>query len=272
MRLGLALPNEQAEHPFAARTLFEAARRIEAAGFESIWTFDAMGRGFLVPDPLTALAVAASATERVMLGTGVLQVPLRNPVELARRVLTTHLVCGDRLRLGVGSGSTPADFAAVGVDFDARFRALDRSLGVMRALWRGEKVGEADLGPIWPAVLGGPKVMIGAWAGSTWIKRAAQEFDGWVALGARSNWGLLAKGIARFRELGGRHAVVTNVPVRLGDAESSPDGPDDPAILRCSRSVAVERLRRFADLGFDDVVLVARRHDAEALTELRSLL
>jgi alkanesulfonate monooxygenase SsuD/methylene tetrahydromethanopterin reductase-like flavin-dependent oxidoreductase (luciferase family) len=168
--------------------------------------------------------------------------------------------------------STLADFAAVGVDFAARFRALDRSLGIMRALWRGEKVGEADLGPIWPAVLGGPPVMIGAWAGSTWIKRAAQEFDGWVASGARSNWGLLAKGIARFRELGGRHAVVTNVPVRLGDAESSPDGPDDPAILRCPRSVAIERLRRFRDLGFDDVVLVARRHDAEALAELRSLV
>ncbi|TMA84288.1 MAG: LLM class flavin-dependent oxidoreductase, partial [Deltaproteobacteria bacterium] len=84
----------------------------------------------MLADPLTALAVAATVTRRIELGTGVLQVPLRNPVELAQRVLTTHLVSGKRLRLGVGAGSTAADFAALGLDFTARFSRLSASLGI----------------------------------------------------------------------------------------------------------------------------------------------
>jgi len=272
MRLGVALPSGEADgQPLRAESLAEAARRIEAAGFESAWVFDAIGRGFLIPDPLEALAVAATATRSIELGTGVLQVPLRHPVELARRVLTAHLVSGGRLRLGVGAGSTAADFAAVGVDFASRFRDLDRSLAVMRSLWAGQRVGEAALGSIWPAALGGPPVLIGSWAGSSWIERAAREFDGWVASGARSNWGLLASGIARFRGFGGTRAVLTNVPVRLTDGEASPDGPGDPCDLRCPRDVAVARLHRLRDLGFDDVVLVAQRHDADSLRELRAL-
>lgn len=98
MRLGIALPAEEAGgRPLRAESLADAARRIEAAGFQSAWAFDAIGRGFLLPDPLTALAVAATATRDIELGTGVLQVLLRSPVELARRVLTTQLVCRGRL-------------------------------------------------------------------------------------------------------------------------------------------------------------------------------
>ena len=51
----------------------------------------------------------------------------------------------------------------------------------------------------------------------------------------------------------------------------SPDGPDDPCDLKCPRDVARERLHRLRGLGFDDVVLVPRRHDAEHLQELRAL-
>ena len=53
---------------------------------------------------------------------------------MAQRVLTTHLVAGGRLLLGVGAGSTATDFAALGLDFAARFRRLDESLGVMRGM------------------------------------------------------------------------------------------------------------------------------------------
>ena len=272
MRLGLSLPSETSNgEPLAPGTLAEAARRIEAAGFDSAWVFDAIGRGFLQPDPLTALAIAATVTKKIELGTGVFQVPLRNPVDLARRVLTTHLASGGRLIFGVGAGSTAADFAALGVDFASRFRLLDESLATMRKLWRGERVGNAALGSIWPAAAGGPRVMIGSWAGSKWIPRAAREFDGWIASGARSNWGLLAQGIRRFRDLGGRRAIVTNVVIDLDARKPSPDGPDDPCDLKCPKAVAIERMQRLYALGFDDVILVARRQDAKLLTNLRSL-
>jgi alkanesulfonate monooxygenase SsuD/methylene tetrahydromethanopterin reductase-like flavin-dependent oxidoreductase (luciferase family) len=71
-------------------------------------------------------------------------------------VLTTHLVAGGRLRRGVGAGSTATDFAALGLDFAARFRRLDASLAIMRRLWAGERVDGASLEPVWPAARGGP--------------------------------------------------------------------------------------------------------------------
>jgi alkanesulfonate monooxygenase SsuD/methylene tetrahydromethanopterin reductase-like flavin-dependent oxidoreductase (luciferase family) len=269
-RFGIALPGGGGA-ALAPSGVADAARQIEAAGFESAWVFDAIGRGWLMPDPLTALALAGTVTRSIELGTGILQVPLRNPVELAQRVLTTHLVSGGRLLLGVGAGSTATDFAALGLDFTARFRRLDESLTLMRRLWAGERVGNASLGPVWSSVAGGPPVLIGSWAGSRWIVRAAKEFDGWVGSGARSTWGLLRQGIARFRELGGRRAVVTNVVVDLQQAAPSPAGPDDPFDLKCPRDVARERLHHLCELGFDDVVLVVRRHDADYLKDLRNL-
>ncbi len=271
-RFGIALPaGGRHAAPPTTHTLADAARGIEAAGFQSAWAFDSIGRGFLLADPLTALAVAATVTRQIELGTGVLQVPLRNPVELAQRVLTTHLVSGGRLRLGVGAGSTAADFTALGLDFASRFRRLNESLAVMRRLWAGERVNDASLAPVWPAALGGPPIFIGSWAGSRWIERAAREFDGWVGSGARSSWRALREGIPRFRDFGGRRAIVTNVVVDLESRAPSPDGPDDPCDLKCPREVVRERLHRLRKLGFDDVVMVPRRHDAAHLEELHAL-
>jgi len=117
-RFGISLPGGGPTGAGLAPTaIAEAARQIEAVGFESAWVFDAIGRGWLLPDPLTALAIAGTVTTKIELGTGILQVPLRNPVELAQRALTTHLTSGGRLRLGVGAGSTAGDFAALGLDF-----------------------------------------------------------------------------------------------------------------------------------------------------------
>ena len=270
MRLGIALPSTDVDgQPLRAESVADASRRIEAAGFASMWVFDSIGRGFLLPEPLTSLAIAATVTRTIELGTGVLQVPLRNPVELAHRILTTHLVSGGRLRLGVGAGSTAADFAALGIDFAARFRMLGESLGIMRTLWTGARVGEAELGT-WPSAKGGPPVFIGSWAGSRWIERAAREFDGWIGSGARSNWRAVHEGIVRFRSLGGKRAILTNVHVQVGEPASS-EAPDAPFNLIGPKDVVQERLRKIADLGYDDLVMVSRRHDAAHLAQLRAL-
>ena len=270
MRLGLALPNATVDgRPLTGAALLASVRAIERAGFDSLWCFDSIGRGFMIPDPLIALSVAATATERLELGTGILQVPLRRPVELAHRILTAYLVCGDRLLLGVGAGSTQADFDAVGVEFDTRMRQLEQALVIMRRLWQGEKVGAAHLNP-WPATLGGPKLFIGSWAGSRWIPRAAKEFDGWIGSGARSSVASLRGGIKRFREAGGRRAIATNIPVDL-QAETGPMPDDGQFHLRCDARTAGERLRWLADLGFDDAVLVTRRYGDDDFAALRAL-
>jgi alkanesulfonate monooxygenase SsuD/methylene tetrahydromethanopterin reductase-like flavin-dependent oxidoreductase (luciferase family) len=261
MRLGVTMPREN----FAA-----TARLVERLGFDSFWAFDAISRGFILPDPLIAVSVAASVTERLSVGTCVLQVPLRRPVELAHRILTAHLVSGGRFLLGVGAGSTKADFDAVGVDFTTRMQALDEALAVMRRLWQGEQVGAANLTP-WPAAVGGPPVLIGSWSGKQWIPRAAKDFDGWIASAAKTSYATLADGIRRYREAGGKRAIVTNIAADLDHADDAM--PDDaPFHLRCDANTAATRLKRLADLGFDDAILVPRAHTEGSLAALRALL
>jgi alkanesulfonate monooxygenase SsuD/methylene tetrahydromethanopterin reductase-like flavin-dependent oxidoreductase (luciferase family) len=271
MRLGLTMPFSAADGgPPQRDTIAAAARLVERTGFDSLWSFDAIGRGFLLPDPLIAVSVAATVTERLTVGTCILQVPLRRPVELAHRILAAYLVCGDRLLLGVGAGSTRADFDAVGVDYATRMHEFDESLDVMRRLWRGDQVGAANLNP-WPTTLGGPRLLIGSWSGKHWIPRAAKDFDGWIASAAKTSFATLADGIRRYRDAGGTRAIVTNIAADL--EASTTDLADDASFhLRCGRDAAADRLRRLADLGFDDAILVRRTHTENDLAALRALV
>jgi alkanesulfonate monooxygenase SsuD/methylene tetrahydromethanopterin reductase-like flavin-dependent oxidoreductase (luciferase family) len=271
MRLGLAfLPGTRDGESLAPEAIAAAARLVERLGFDSFWFFDAIGRGIILPDPLIAVSVAATVTERIEVGTCILQLPLRRPAELAHRVLTAHLVCRGRLVLGVGAGSTRTDFDAVGADYVGRMNAFAEALPVMRRLWRGERVGPADLTP-WPAALGGPPVLIGSWSGERWIPRAAREFDGWIASGARTSFAVLADGLRRFRAAGGTRAIATNIAVDL-TAPTTPLDDAAPFHLRCAPGEAAARLRRLADLGFDDAVLVPAAPTESSLAAVRALL
>src|SRR5438128_9079695 len=176
------------------------ARRIEVGGFPGIWVGDSLGRGRPTLDPLIALASLCAATERVELGIAVLQMPLRHPVELAHRVQPVQALSGGRLRLGVGSGSTRADFELLGADYDRRFRTLMSSLEIMRRAWRGEPVNGGSLSP-WPGCEGGPPVLLGAWRNPRWITFAAKQCQGWIASGLYSSWE--ENGMRLYREAGG---------------------------------------------------------------------
>ena len=85
---------------------------------------DSFGRGRPTLDPIVLMSVIAAVTKRIEIGTCVLQVPVRHPVELAHRIEALHALTGDRLMLGLGCGSTKADFDLVGEDYDARFKTL----------------------------------------------------------------------------------------------------------------------------------------------------
>jgi alkanesulfonate monooxygenase SsuD/methylene tetrahydromethanopterin reductase-like flavin-dependent oxidoreductase (luciferase family) len=271
VRLGVSVPTARPDgSPLTGDALVASAQHIERAGFDSAWFFDAIGRGFILPDPLIGASVAAAVTRRIEIGTGVLQVPLRNPVELAHRILTVHLVSQGRLLLGVGAGSTRGDFDALGLDFARRMQMLEDGLAVMRRLWRGEKVGAADLTP-WPAAQGGPAVLIGSWKGERWIPRAAKEFDGWIASGARTSFNTLVDGIKRYRGAGGKRAVVTNIAVDLA-APTAPRDDDGPFHLCGAPAAASERLQQLRDLGFDDAVLVVKAPTEANLAAVRALL
>ncbi len=176
MRLGISLPLGSGEPP-DGDVISRGARAAEENGFDSVWFFDSVGRGRFALDPLIGVAVAAAATQRIEVGIGILQVPIRHPVELANRVLTAQLVCEGRLLLGVGSGSTRVDFDAVGKNFDDRMSLLNHGLATMRRLWNGRTADGVSLNPA-PAVWGGPPVIIGSWAGPRWIAAAAEEYEG----------------------------------------------------------------------------------------------
>ena len=174
-------------------------------------------------------------------------------MDLAHRILTTHLVSGGRLRLGVGAGSAPADFAALGMDFPSRFRRLGEDLSTMKKLWAGERVGEAQLGT-WPAAVGGPPIFIGSWAGSRWIERAAREFDGWVGSGARSGW----RSHGRHRPSDRSAASAPSSPMSPSGSTAPPRArrPDDPFDLAATRDRPPAH-REDQSLGYDDLVLVS---------------
>lgn len=269
LKLGMSLPIADGTEP-TGNVVARGARALEAHGFDSAWFFDSIGRGRMSIEPLTGAAVAATATQRIALGLGVLQVPLRHPVELAHRILTAQLLCEGRLVLGVGAGSTRGDFEALGQDFEARFQTLDENLEIMRRLWAGENVGAANLTPL-PAVKGGPPVLIGSWRGGRWIARAAQVFDGWIASGFYTGYDTIARGLRAYRDAGGKRATVTNISIDLRADEALADS-DHTFHLKCPPEVAAERLGRLAALGFDEAVLVHRGPGAPDLAAIRALL
>jgi alkanesulfonate monooxygenase SsuD/methylene tetrahydromethanopterin reductase-like flavin-dependent oxidoreductase (luciferase family) len=266
VRLAMSLPHQQPDGSVLTfAQVAERARLIEHVGFDGIWIGDSIGRGPRPrPDPLMYLAVAAAATERVEVGTAILQAPLRHPVELAQRLLTLHGLSGGRFAAGLGAGSTQADFDAVGADYAGRFRAFDESLTIMRRLFRGEQVGAANLQP-WPDTLGGPPVLIGSWHSGQWVRRAAREFDGWIASGLTS-FNAISEGIQRYRDAGGKRAVLGTVSVDLR-APSASLADDAPFHLRCGLDQAGERLQRIVDLGYDDVLLTNLNHTVADITE-----
>lgn len=151
MKIGLVYANWA-----APENAGEYAARAEALGFESLWTvehvvvpkgyrstypYSRSGRmaggseDFPSPDPLIWLSFAAAATTRIRLATGILILPQRNPLVLAKEVATLDRLSGGRVTLGVGVGWLEEEFKALGVPFAGRGERTDEYVAAMRALW-----------------------------------------------------------------------------------------------------------------------------------------
>jgi probable F420-dependent oxidoreductase len=153
MKFGIAFANVG---PFAAGDGAAGfARAAEAAGFESVWTVEhvVVPAGYEstypysptgkmpgpedspIPDPLIWLSYIAAATATIRLGTGILILPQRNPVVLAKELATLDQMSGGRMELGIGVGWLEEEFDVLGVPFAARGRRTDDYVAAMRALW-----------------------------------------------------------------------------------------------------------------------------------------
>ena len=117
-----------------------AAVRAEELGFDIVLAADHVGLGW---SPMPTLAAIASVTERIRLGTLVLNNDMRNPVQLAWEVSTIDRISGGRFELGLGAGHTPSEYDATGIERAApaeRKRRLAESVEVIRDLLDGNAV------------------------------------------------------------------------------------------------------------------------------------
>jgi alkanesulfonate monooxygenase SsuD/methylene tetrahydromethanopterin reductase-like flavin-dependent oxidoreductase (luciferase family) len=220
----------------APKWLADQAQIYEAEGYTSLWTPQAIGRGFMVADPFTTLAVAACVTG-LELGTAVIQVPLYPPADLAHRIFSLMQLAPGRFTLGVGAGSTDSDFNAYGRDYRQRFTTFASAIERLRSLLTDGSDAGVDLSP-WPGLERPPPVLLGSWGAG--VKVAADAYDGWIASANYRTPKQVEAALRSYRQAGGGRAIVSTIMV----------GPDrDPGELR-------ELLTRFAEAGFDDAVVL----------------
>lgn len=273
MKLGIAIPfdaNDVDDRTILNRGV-DLARNAEVLGFSGVWAGDSLGRGRPTLDPLQFLGTLAAVTERIELGTGVVQVPLREPVDLAHRAQTLNVLSCGRFRFGIGTGSTRTDFEVMNADFDQRFDTFPQLVDRMKQAWRGEAV-YAKPSIAWPGRESGPPLILGSWHSDRWINYAAKECQGWIASGLHGSLDGLKHGIELFRKAGGKRAIITNVPV---DIRPEPDltlGASANIKLICPPAEARTRLKQFADMGFDDVMVMPYHRSKEHLKAIRDLL
>lgn len=156
MDVGVAFANTGPFAEPAGLTGFAVA--CEDAGVESVWTvehviwpsqydseypYSASGkmpgdRSSPIPDPLVWLAVVGAHTERLVLGTGIVILPERNPLVFAKQCATLDVLSGGRFQLGIGVGWLEEEFDALGVPWERRGARTDEYVHAMRELWAGD--------------------------------------------------------------------------------------------------------------------------------------
>jgi probable F420-dependent oxidoreductase len=171
--------------------LYAYAERAEALGFESLWAWDHVLLGvepaFPILDSITLLGALAARTRTIKLGTGVLVLPLRNPVVAAKALGSLDVIAGGRLVLGVAAGWYAREFDAVGAPFKQRGKQFERNLDILLRLWTDARVTlkvdefnlrEAVMVPR-PAQRPRPPVLVGGYVDAV-LRRAATLGDGWL--------------------------------------------------------------------------------------------
>lgn len=222
----------------------EIAQAAEEAGFESIWTIEHVvvpdsyesvypyatsgkmtaDNSMPIPDPLVWLTFVAGATKAIKLGTGVLILPQRNPVVLAKILASIDRLSGGRMLLGIGVGWLEEEFNALGVPFADRGPRTDDYVHAMRALWTAEGPATyhgdfVDFENVWcrPQPISKVPVIVG---GQTKLaaRRAGRLGDGYFPARAQP-WELIDE-MRRAAEAAGRDPDSIEITV---------SAPDDPA-------------------------------------------
>jgi len=206
-RIGVTLPHIGTAMSPAA--VVQAAQRAEAPGYDNLWVIERLlyptnprSKYPVTPDgslpkmyaralsPLETLSYIAAHTERIGLGTGVLVMPLHNPVVLGRQLATLDVLSGGRLRVGLGQGWSADEIEAAGGALQGRAARADEFVEVLDAIWTTDPVEYAGryftlprstLQPK-PVQSPRPPIYMAAYTPSA-LERVGRYADGWMPSG-----------------------------------------------------------------------------------------
>ena len=238
---------------------------------------------FEVLEALVSCTWIAAATERLRVGTSVLVLPQRHPLEVAKAAATIDRLSEGRFFLGVGSGWLAEEFAALGQDFATRGLRMDESIEIMRRIWRGDSSAFDGVHysyskgvhskPL-PVNRDIPILMGGMTRAA--IERAARVGDGWIAL---ADTKAQLTGDEKATEIAGLASRLRETEELL-DSNGRNRGEFHAAICLLGRGPEIESVpalvAEFAALGFDEVNVDPPWHDldkaADFLQECRAAL
>jgi probable F420-dependent oxidoreductase len=250
-------------------TAAAAARAAEAAGFDSVWT----GEHIVLPEPQVppspvpadtpfidsaiALAYVAAHTSKVLLGTGIIILPQRNPVVLAKELASFDVLSNGRVVFGIGIGYLKPEFDAIGAPFDHKGPRTEDFLAAMIALWSMDKpeyhgrfvsFGGINAMPR-PVQKPHPAIVFGGHTKEAY-GRAARLAKGWFG------FALDVDGAAKCVE--GLRAACAEAGRKFEDLEISvtPRGRVD-----------INTARRFAAMGISRLILLHRARDEQSLLQ-----
>lgn len=266
MQISIGLPSHIA-HASGALT-WEWARRAEQCGFGGVATIDRLVYESL--DSIVALSAAAGATTELRLATNVLLAPLYPAAVVAKQLASLAEVAGNRLTVGLGVGSRPDDYAAVGGDYSQRGQVLDDTVSLLRDAWDAKAV--AGDKALCPAAVRIP-VLFGGKSQAT-VRRIATTGDGWAGGAVRDYAGQssFAERVgAAWDQAGrqGRPLLSASVNFAFGGDDAREAGrahlqryygfaPEYAAVnvadMLTSPRDAVATVRAYRDLGFDAVI------------------
>ncbi len=277
------------------------AQRAEELGFESLWVWDHMLLGvepaFPIIDSLSMLTAIAARTSRIKLGTGVLVLPLRNPVVIAKTLTSLDRISKGRLILGTAAGWYAREFDAVGVDFKRRGRIFERNLDLLLRLWTEESVTQqVDNLNLRQAVVlpkpyqsPRPPVLIGGYVEAV-LRRVARMADGWLTYfytpeAFTRSW----KKVLDYAQEYGRDPTTLSSTNQLAIYVGPPKVEADPPmrqwlstewdVAKWSESTidhaicgtadeCAEQLRPHIEAGVDRLVLIPYRYQAEQVERI----
>ncbi|MGI8797671.1 MAG: LLM class F420-dependent oxidoreductase [Acidimicrobiia bacterium] len=244
------------EHGF--ESLWTVEHTVVPAGYASEYPYSADGKmpggdAVSITDPLIWMSWVAAITTRLRVATGILILPQRNPITLAKQVATLDMLSGGRVDLGVGVGWLREEFDALGVPFEERGARTDEYIAALRALWsddpvtfKGEFVSfERCHSNPKPVQKGGIPIVVGGHTNAA-ARRAGRLGDGFFP------------GRASDEEL---RPLIETMRASATDA-----GRDSDAIEITAGGVFdLDGVKRFADLGVGRIVIPPLGFDLETL-------